>query len=312
MHYRYDNPALNFQGLPALRGLKGYTKNGAPTITAQWGDTIVWDIPGHSPGTVFLRQTVNGVLGYNGTISVPTAPITLGPGQPTGIWYNTVYDKDPAQGGVVIETDTLTILASSTSSKPGQVPVGSTGGLTCPTGLYPYAAYIDPNGNYMGPGCQASPTVPGQLGSPTITPGTPPTTVVALAPNTPGVLPKGQGNVSNIPSGTIYRFILAMGGGYATGANYNGCSQANSNNCDPQFFPTLSAAIQYALGRGEIPYKVFTTQDPWNIINGTLAINPCQIYNHDGSLPTNCGGGIGLGELVIVGLIGFFVLRRAL
>ena len=58
MHYRYDNPALNFQGLPALRGLKGYTKNGAPTITAQWGDTIVWDIPGHSSGYRF--STSNG------------------------------------------------------------------------------------------------------------------------------------------------------------------------------------------------------------------------------------------------------------
>jgi hypothetical protein len=103
-----------------------------------------------------------------------------------------------------------------------------------------------------------------------------------------------------------------MGGGYATGANLNGCSQANSQNCDPQFFNTLHDAINYALSRGEIPYKVFTSQDPWNIINGTLDITPAQIYNPDGTLHSGVGSGIGLGELVIVGLIGFFVLRKAL
>lgn len=222
------------------------------------------------------------------------------------------------------------------SDQPGQYsqpvmgtphpPVGTTGGLTCPPGFVAYPAYTDPAGNYEFPGCQlasggtTSPpsSIPPVSLAPTNNPlnpvppnpinnpNTPPTSVVAFLPGS-GQLPKGTGNTSNIQTGTVYRFILHMGGGYATGANYNGCSQTNSALCDPQFFNTLHDAISYALTRGEIPYEVLTTQEPWDIIAGTVGIDPSRIYNADGSLGSH---GFSTGTLALLAIGAFFLLRR--
>ena len=222
-----------------------------------------------------------------------------------------------------------TVPQPATVTVTGPPPIGSFGKITCPSPFVPYAAYIDPAGNYQYPGCmmpggvtssQTTPNPPtntlpvdtpvptGTSGPPPgfLNPNNPPTTNVALLPNS-GQMPKGQGNVSNIQTGTVYRFILAMGGGYATGASLNGCSQTNSNNCDPKFFSTLSDAIAYALRRGEIPYQVLTTQEPWDIIAGNVGIDPSRIYNPDGTLGSH---GLGTGTLALIG-IGLFLLLRS-
>ena len=66
------------------------------------------------------------------------APYLLSASDHTGLITNTVYDKDPAAGGVVIETDYITInpqtAAGTTTS--GTTPGGGSPGTgpTCPTG----------------------------------------------------------------------------------------------------------------------------------------------------------------------------------
>lgn len=143
--------------------LDGYYKNGIPITSAMIGDTVTWDVPGHSPGTVYLVQNVNGQPGYMGPIAVPMAPFLLTPAQQTGLWSNTVYDK---QGGNVIEADSLTILAQQTNQN-----VKPPTGIQCPDGYTYYASYTDQNGNVQPPGCMVTPQKTGTTTTPTATGG---------------------------------------------------------------------------------------------------------------------------------------------
>jgi len=137
--------------------LDGYYKNSVPVTQAMMGDTLTYDVPGHSPGTVFLVQTVNNVPGYRGNFPVPMAPYTMTPGRDqSGQYNNVVYDKDPVAGGVVIETDGIFI--GQVTGAPVSSGTGSTPGLTCPPGFVPYASYTDPRGNVQPPGCQRAST----------------------------------------------------------------------------------------------------------------------------------------------------------
>jgi hypothetical protein len=133
----------------------------------------------------------------------------------------------------------------------------------------------------------------------------------SLPPGTPGAMPSGPSGTSynNTCSLPLYRFILAMSGSYATGANYPGCSQTNSGMCDPQSFPTLAAAIQYALSKGEIPYQVLSSQEPWAIISCAAGIDPTRVYNPDGS---QGGSGISLTTLALVAGVAFLLMRGKL
>jgi hypothetical protein len=140
-------------------------------------------------------------------------------------------------------------------------------------------------------------------------------TATALAPSQPAGLPTGTGSAVGGQMLTIpYRFILQVSGGYATGANLPGCSQTNSASCDPQFFPDpggLLAAIQYALSQGQTPYQVLTSSDPWALMAGTLAINPAQIYNADGSLGSSgfSIAGIPWWAIAAAGAAAYFLTR---
>jgi hypothetical protein len=108
---------------------------------------------------------------------------------------------------------------------------------------------------------------------------------LATAPSIPGAQPSSSApQFGGSCLTTAYRFILASGGGYATGTNRIGCSQVNTAYCDPQFFTTLSAAIGYAIGNGEQPYQVMSSQEPWGLIACTTPIDPTRFYNSDGSL----------------------------
>lgn len=262
----------------------------------------------------------------------------------TGLPYLKRWNQNFRGMGVAL-TPQVSILDTVPQPGPGvsmaRPLVGSTGGITCPAPMVPYAAYIDPAGNYEFPGCQMPGNAPVPAGTGAVPAGTlpnfysggttpvnpspgggtgptnilnvnnPPTTNVALLPNS-GQMPKGTGNVSNVPAGEVFRFILAMGGGYATGASLPGCSQTNSAMCDPKFFNTLQDAINYALSMGEIPYQVLSTQEPWDIMNGVSGIDPHRIYNPDGSFQTGGSGGMSTSTLAIIAIAGYFLLRKVL
>lgn len=274
--------------------LRGYYKNGQPITSANWGDTITFDVPGHSPSTVFLDQRVNGQRGYFGPFQVPMSPFTLGPSQPQGTWFNYVYSSDPTQpGAALFEQSTLQI--GPAPSAPAPKPV-STSPVTS-----------------LAPGGDTTQGTSIQVGS---TSGSGSATATALAPGgsasgSPVSLPSGtgQGPSSNLTRGLeqLYRFILPMGHTYATGANYPGCSQSNTANCDPQSFADLQAAINYAINRGEIPYRVLSAQEPWDLINGVTSIDPSRIYNADG---TTGSAGFGLGTIALLAIGAFLIARR--
>jgi hypothetical protein len=116
-------------------------------------------------------------------------------------------------------------------------------------------------------------------GSGVITPG------VIPSPGTPidqGGVPGGVGNPAT-PAVTLplLRFILYDPSSdphkpYATGANYNGCSQVNTANCKAMNFVTQQAAIDFAEANGEIPYQVLSANEPWGIIVGTIPLDPSR------------------------------------
>lgn len=138
-------------------------------------------------------------------------------------------------------------------------------------------------------------------------------TAAATGPSTSGGLPSGPSSqVGGTVLTQIYRFILPVSGGYATGANRQGCSQTNSGMCDPEYFPDpggLMTAIQYAIANGEIPYAVASSNDPWALMAGTMQINPANIYNADGSLGSSGPFGIPWWMLIAAG-VGIYILTK--
>jgi hypothetical protein len=135
----------------------------------------------------------------------------------------------------------------------------------------------------------------------------------ASAPSINNALPSGPtSQTGGQMLSQIYRFILQVSGGYATGANRQGCSQTNSAMCDPQFFPDpggLQTAIAYALQNGEIPYKVDTSNDPWLLMAGSMPIDPSHIYNADGTLGSSGPFGIPWWMLIAAG-VGVYILTK--
>lgn len=127
----------------------------------------------------------------------------------------------------------------------------------------------------------------------------------SLTPGSPGSVPTGNPTQPNIQVnlGAIYRFIFATNPHqFDTGANYPGCSPVNTAMCDPQQFPTLAAAIQYANSRDEIPYIASSVAEVWGIINGTTPLDPKKIYGASGGNNTLL--------LIAAGIAAFFILRK--
>ena len=109
--------------------LDGYYKDGNPVATAYIGDTLTWNVPGYPTGWVYLVQYNNGQPGYNKEFWNPMAPYTLSEKDHTGLVQNTVYDKNPAQGGAVIETDSIYVYPRPTAQQ-GTTSSGSGGSST--------------------------------------------------------------------------------------------------------------------------------------------------------------------------------------
>jgi hypothetical protein len=293
-----------------LNGMRGYYKGGVGITTAQYGDTITFNIPGQPNGQIWLEQYVNGVLGYNGPFMLPMQPYTLSSKDQTGDWVSNAYSLNGGQKGVLLETSHLyvsgpavtqpvtstgsSIVTSGASTLPADYScIGSDGSVYSAARIQGTRLALNSPG-WLPAGCVLPTGV--ATGSGVFQPGGSPggQTVVTIntAPSIPGALPSGSTvgasyNNQKCMQGS-YRFILATDGGYATGANRSGCSQTNSANCDPQFFPDLQTAINYALSNGETPYKVDTPAEPWQLINCSISPDPSKVYGPSGTL----GGGV--------------------
>lgn len=122
------------------------------------------------------------------------------------------------------------------------------------------------------------------VGSTTNTPQTTKTTVTTTTPTQTSSVnnsPSSTEPQTVNPTGTVYRLIVATpdsafastgGYRYDTGATYAGCSQANSDACQPQQFSSLQDAIDYAYAHGEIPVQVTDSATAWTIIAGTTPV----------------------------------------
>jgi hypothetical protein len=273
-----------------LSGVRGYfNAAGFHITTAQVGDTITYNVPGQPAGTIWLEQYVNGALGYNGPFTIPMSPYTLSGKDQLGNWLSYAYTYAGGKKGDLLEYSTLYVMTpqQAVAPGPGFVPSSTT---TTPVG--------SPSSGGGGGGGSSMP---------------PPVTI-ATAPSIPGALPSGGTVGASYNSGNCltgkYRFILATGGGFATGASLPGCSETNSANCDPQFFSTLSDAIHYALSRSETPYKVDSAAEPWQLLSCAIPLDPGKVYNSDGSLGSGLFGGFSMTTILIVGAVAYTLLRR--
>lgn len=316
-----------------LNGMRGYYKGGAGVTTAQYGDTITFNIPGQPNGQIWLEQYVNGALGYDGPFMLPMAPYTLSSKDQTGDWVSNSYSLVGGKKGQLLETSHLYVTGPATTQPiSGTGSIMSAGGNALPSdysciasdGSVYSAARIQATRNalnspgWLPAGCSppiAVPTATGVTTSPGGSPGgyagSPGGTeiTIATAPSIPGALPNGSTVGASYNQKCMqgsYRFILATGGGFATGANRSGCSQLNSANCDPQFFPDLQSAINYALSNGETPYKVDSAAEPWQLINCTISPDPSKVYGASGSL----GGGISW-ELLLAGALALYFMGKS-
>ena len=135
------------------------------------------------------------------------------------------------------------------------------------------------------------------------------------SPGTPidsGGVPGGVGTSGNaVPKGLtgLYRFILYNPSAtdpsnpYSTGANYPGCSPANSANCAGRNFPSEQAAVDYAESHGEIPYRVLSANEVWGVMDGSIPIDPSRLLGSH-SQP------MGLGTLALIGAGLWFLSGR--
>jgi hypothetical protein len=296
-----------------LSGMRGYSRGGAGTATAQYGDTITYNVPGQPPGQIWLEQYVNGNLGYNGPFNIPMNPYTLSAKDQVGSWVSNAYTLVNGQKGTLLERSTLYVTGPATTqpitqSGSFQAPVTPLN-VSCPgytsTEIQSIrTAFNDPS--WLPAGCSPGSTPGGGGGGGSAGSGTVAVTI-NTAPSIPGALPStgavGASYNQNVQclQGS-YRFILATGGGYATGANRAGCSATNSANCDPQYFNTLLDAIAYAIQNGETPYKVLSAQEPWDLMNCTIPVDTSRIYGPSGSL-----GGFSWELIALVAGLVYFV-----
>lgn len=106
----------------------------------------------------------------------------------------------------------------------------------------------------------------------------PPTPTQGPGPTASTTVVQPTGPPPTTPGAPIYRIIIPWPDGtFATGANYPGCSQNSTAACDPKSFPTLNAAIQYALAGGEIPVLAQTVKESWDIVAGNEIPSGSQI-----------------------------------
>jgi len=79
---------------------------------------------------------------------------------------------------------------------------------------------------------------------------------------------------------------------FDTGANYEGCSRDNPTACDPQQFKTEADAFYYAQIHQEIPLRVTSETQAWDLVERSRAGMP-------GSVGLGVVGGIGI--LILLG-----------
>ena len=174
--------------------LDGYYKNGIPVTTMQVGETVTYDVPG-APRQVYLVQTVNGVQSFNGPYSLPMAPYTLNVNDRPGTYVNMVYDKSPSSGGVLLESDSATLLPAPASpyTQPSATPTPTL--VPCPTGFVRTSSGgCYPEGPVPAPATAV--TTPTQTAQPTIR-----TTTTTSTSSTGGGASGGGGLVSAAGSG---------------------------------------------------------------------------------------------------------------
>jgi hypothetical protein len=192
--------------------------------------------------------------------------------------WNTMSQYAAGRGEALVMVSRSDIGALCGYRAPVQVvrgPVQTIVGAT--TGAGPTSGTFTTPGITYGPGGQPT---PGGIPSPAYIP--PPGT-----PISDGGVPGGVGTAGSAigptPLSQLYRFILYNPSSsdpnnpYSTGANYGGCSQANTINCQGMNFPSEAAAVQYAEAHGEIPYRVLSAGEVWGVISGTIPIDPSRL-----------------------------------
>jgi hypothetical protein len=101
-------------------GPQFYDHNGNPVQQIQCGTPYTFDVPGYSPGLVWLEQTHNGAPSFSGAFQVPMPSYISDCVSQVGQYMNTVYTLGGAGGvqrGQLIGSVTINIL-------PGQLPQG--------------------------------------------------------------------------------------------------------------------------------------------------------------------------------------------
>jgi len=105
----------------------------------------------------------------------------------------------------------------------------------------------------------------------------------------------------------VYRLILDspnVPGLVDTGATYPECSRENPEACIP-LQATLENALAYARENGEIPVKVYTEQQAWDIIEGKTAITDSMIIKEGDGFFSNISP-----MMIAAGLAAVFILPR--
>ena len=135
---------------------------------------------------------------------------------------------------------------------------------TPPVNLGPPVAPTEPKPPQVFAGTPIPQTSPG--------PGAPPVINVTDSPSEPTQYTTGAKDVA------IYRLILESGPNrFDTGATYEGCSRATPNNCKPMQFASLDDAISFARDHGEIPVKVNSEADAWDIVEGRKPVDESNV-----------------------------------
>lgn len=98
----------------------------------------------------------------------------------------------------------------------------------------------------------------------------------------------GGGGVSD----HTYRLCLVNAQGLVdTGATYPACDPANPDACRPMQFANLCDAAAYAYAQGEIPYRVYSEAEAWDLVFGRVAIDAARIIPEGYSDCAPAGGG---------------------